>query len=219
MFDIHVDTSAPRGRTLDGGTIWSLGIKVPRGVSSGEGRAAHGPLHPAVYRSLETLKVFMFIFVLRSWFRHLVDCIAFFCLWVWSSVWSLSPSSPDPCLVFCMGPSFFLCLVVFVDAVFSLSLSQALGKSKPFWFGFSPCVLFFLHTLSDLDPYFEFRHVHLGEAPAPCLFSSPSLVGMVAPGLVPRGFCKVFGLCPWVLSFGFCWSGRSLLVLHAAVNA
>ena len=27
LFAIHVDTSAPRGRTLDGGTIWSLGIK------------------------------------------------------------------------------------------------------------------------------------------------------------------------------------------------
>ena len=24
MFDLDVDTSAPRGRTLDGGTIWSL---------------------------------------------------------------------------------------------------------------------------------------------------------------------------------------------------
>ena len=66
LFDIHVDTSAPRGRTLDGGTIWSLGIKVPRGDSSGEGRAAHGPLHPAVDRSLETWMV-LFVFVFRSW--------------------------------------------------------------------------------------------------------------------------------------------------------
>ena len=59
---LHVDTSAPRGRTLHGGTIWSLGIKVPRGDSSGEGRAAHGPLHPAVNRSLETLMVLLFVF-------------------------------------------------------------------------------------------------------------------------------------------------------------
>ena len=59
-----------------------------------------------------------------------------FCLWGWSFVWFVSPSSPDPCLVFCMCPSFFLCLVGFVAAVFSLSLSQALGKPKPIWFGF-----------------------------------------------------------------------------------
>ena len=64
LFAIHVDTSAPRGRTLDGGTIWSLGIKVPRGDSSGEGRAAHGPLHPAANRSLETLMAPLFVFLL-----------------------------------------------------------------------------------------------------------------------------------------------------------
>ena len=46
-----VDVSAPRGRTLDGGTARSLGIKVPRGDSSGEGGAAHGPLHPALLSS------------------------------------------------------------------------------------------------------------------------------------------------------------------------
>ena len=67
LFGIHVDTSAPRGRTLDGGTIWSLGIKVPRGDSPGEGRAAHGPLHPAVDRSLETCMVPLFVFLFRSW--------------------------------------------------------------------------------------------------------------------------------------------------------
>ena len=80
LFGIHVDTSAPRGRTLDGGTIWSLGIKVPRGDSSGEGRAAHGPLHPAVNRSLETWMAPLFVFLLWSWFCHLVDCIAFLSL-------------------------------------------------------------------------------------------------------------------------------------------
>ena len=68
LFAIHIDTSAPRGRTLDGGTIGSLGIKVPRGDSSGEGRAAHGPLHPAMHRSLETLMAPLFVFLLRSWF-------------------------------------------------------------------------------------------------------------------------------------------------------
>ena len=61
-----------------------------------------------------------------------------FCLWVWYLVWSLSPSSPDPCLVFVGVPLFFFCLVGFVDAVFSLlfSFSQALGKPKRG----SPCV-------------------------------------------------------------------------------
>ena len=46
-----VDTSALRGRTLDGGDIRPLGIKVPRGVSLEEGGAAHGPLHPALLSS------------------------------------------------------------------------------------------------------------------------------------------------------------------------
>ena len=36
LSDSDVDVSAPRGRTLDGGTARSLGIKVPRGDSSGE---------------------------------------------------------------------------------------------------------------------------------------------------------------------------------------
>ena len=35
LFDLDVDASAPHGRTLDGGTIWSLGVNVPRGDSSG----------------------------------------------------------------------------------------------------------------------------------------------------------------------------------------
>ena len=100
-----------------------------------------------------------------------------FCLWGWSFVWFLSPSSPDPCLVFCMGPAFFLCLVGFVDAVFSLSLSQALGKPKPFWFGFP---LVFLRPARGLRlrPVLLPHHLHPGFAQPLFFFflSSPSLV-------------------------------------------
>ena len=78
LFAFHVDTSVPQGRTLDGGTFWSLGIKVPRGDSSGEGRAAHGPLHPAVHRSLETLMALLFILLLWSRFCHLLIVSVFF---------------------------------------------------------------------------------------------------------------------------------------------
>ena len=51
---------------------------------------------------------------------------------------TVSPSRPDPCLVFCLRPTLLFCSVGFVDAVFSrlCSFFQALGKPKPFWFGF-----------------------------------------------------------------------------------
>ena len=107
-FLLRVDTSAPRGRTLDGGTIWSLGIKVPRGDSSGEGRAAHGPLHPAVNRSLETLMALLFVFLLWSWFCHLVVCISRFLSLGLVSCMVFKPFKPRPVFGFCMCPSFFL---------------------------------------------------------------------------------------------------------------
>ena len=59
---LDVDTSAPQGRTLDGGDIRPLGIKVPRGDSPEEGGAAHGPLHPAVF----ILKVVWFLYRFRG---------------------------------------------------------------------------------------------------------------------------------------------------------
>ena len=50
LSDSDVDTSAPRGRTLDGGTTRSLGIKVPRGDSSRESRGRPmGPSTPLCY--------------------------------------------------------------------------------------------------------------------------------------------------------------------------
>ena len=57
-----VDTSAPRGRTLDGEDFRPLGIKVPRGVCPEEGGAAHGPLHPAVF----IFKIVWFLFGFRG---------------------------------------------------------------------------------------------------------------------------------------------------------
>ena len=195
------------GVPLMGGPFWSLGIKVPRGDSSGEGRAAHGPLHPAVYRSLETLMALLFILLLWSWFCHLLIVSRFFCLWGWSLVWFLSPSSPDPCLVSVCVP-FFLCLVCFVAAVFSLvlSFSQALGKPKPpsgVWG--SPCVLFFPHTLSDLDPYFKVR-TYTKALPRTCPFfffrRRRSFSGSVSSRFGHVGACflvGVLGLWFWSL--------------------
>ena len=89
--------------------------------------------------------------------------------------------------------------------VLFFSLSQVLGKPKPFWFGF-PLVFSSSCTRSPTSTRTSSSATTLGEAPAPVFFSfpffpSPSLVGMVALGLVSRGFCLVVGICPWVLSF------------------
>ena len=141
LFDLHVDTSAPRGRTLDGGTIWSLGIKVPRGDSSGEGRAAHGPLHPAVNRSLETWMAALFVFLLWSWFCHLVDCIAFLSLGLVYCM-GFEPFKPRPVFGFCMCPSSSLLYGWFRRRRVSSSLSlRRWGNPNPLrgvWG--SPCV-------------------------------------------------------------------------------
>ena len=47
----YVVAEASQERTLDGGAARPLGIKVSWGSSSGEGGAAHGPLHPALSTS------------------------------------------------------------------------------------------------------------------------------------------------------------------------
>ena len=52
-----------------GGDIRPLSIKVPRGVSPEEGGVAHGPLHPTINKSLETLMVLFVSFLL--WFSVL----------------------------------------------------------------------------------------------------------------------------------------------------
>ena len=184
LFDIHVDTSAPRGRTLDGGTIWSLGIKVPRGDSSGEGRVAHAPLHPAVNRSLETWMALLFVFLLWSWFGHWL-IVSRFCLWGWYIVWLLCPSSPDPYLVFVCVP--LLCFV---------------------WlFSSTPCFLFSslsLRRWGNPNPL-------LGVWGSPCVSSSwtrsPTLIRTSPPSPTPRSppapfffFVVVARFPAWVFS-------------------
>ena len=55
--DLYVDADAPQERTLDGGALRPLGIKVPWGSSSEEGGAAHGPLGVSAKRFLSWLLV------------------------------------------------------------------------------------------------------------------------------------------------------------------
>ena len=94
-----------------------------------------------------------------------------FCLWVWYLVWSLSPSSPDPCLVFVGVPLLFFCLVGFVGAVFSLlfSFSQVLGKPKPPSGGFGVPLVFLLRGRA-LRPRSVHLHFLLHQGSRPALF-------------------------------------------------
>ena len=179
-----------------------------RGDSSGEGRAAHGPLHPAVNRSLETLMALLFVFLLWSWFCHLVACIAFFCLWRWYLVWSLSPSSPDPCLVFVCVPFFLLSGWFRRRRVFSslLFLSGAGETQTPFGgLGFPLC-FFDLDAIAHSDPYSELRTYTMA-TPRTCLFFFFSFSS--SSPLVFRFGC--FSVLSW-----WCWvvpGGGSLYAL------
>ena len=121
----------------------------------------------------------------------------------------LSPSRPDPCLFFnCLSSSFFF-FGVFVDAV-SLSLSQVLGKPKPFWFGFP---LVFLRPARALRHRSVHLPLHLHQGLAPHLFfffflSSSSLVCrlgvfFLVSGLVGAG-CLGGCFCPWSWSLLGC---------------
>ena len=112
-----------------------------------------------------------------------------FCLWGWYFVWSLSPSSPDPCLVLFACVLLFFLSGLFVDAVSSLSVSQALGNPKPFWFGVP---LVFLQPGRDLSlrPVPRGRHLHQGHLPHLFFFFSSSLVFVVV--VVGRGLSCVF---------------------------
>ena len=124
----YVDISALWGRTLDGGDIRPLGIKVSWGVSLEEGRAAHGPLHPAVIKSLETLMVFLFRICLPFGFVFglVVWCHYSLGLEFSEVVLALQNSTPVSIL--------FVCPLSFCNGCVSrrLFLSQVLGKHKPF---------------------------------------------------------------------------------------
>ena len=155
---------ATGGGSRGGGVFGPLGTTVPWGDSPREGRAAHGPLHPAVNRSLETLMALLFVFLLWSWFCYLVACIVFFCLWGWYFVWSFSPSKLDPFLASCLLSSislsvfflFSLFVATFCSRLSSLSLSGA-GETQTFLVWVSLCVFFFMAAIAHSDPYSEFR--------------------------------------------------------------
>ena len=152
-----------------------------------------------MYGSVVCFSVQVLVFVLWLF-------VSRFCLWGWSLVWFLSPSSPDPCLAFCLRPSSSSVWFVSSATFFLFSLSQALGNPKPLWFGVP---LVFLHPGHALRP----RPVHLpphipqGIAPAPVVFfffSSSSLVF----GLVFSRSCLVgvggLGGCTWSWSWSVC---------------
>ena len=130
-------------------------------------------------------------FPVWSWFLSFGCLFRVFCLWGWYFVWSLSPSSPDPCLVFCMCPSFFFCLVhasppCFLSFFFlALSLSlRCWGNPNLFGLGFPLCSLPPAHALRP-RPVLRVPHLHLGEAPAPVFFCYVA---------VARCPCRVFFL-------------------------
>ena len=97
---------------------------------------------------------------------------------------TLSPSRPDPCLVFiCLCPPSSLCWFVRRRRVLSFfSFSQALGKPKPPEGGLGfPLCFFVLLAHSAFDPYFVVD-TYTTAKPSPCFcfffcfFSSSSLV-------------------------------------------
>ena len=147
------------------------------------------------------------------------DCFAFFVSGVGLLSGFLSPSSPDPCLVFVCVPSFCVWLVSSTPC-FSLSLSQALGKPKPIWFGFplvfsssctrSPSTTRTLtsartsrHCPAPVFFFFRRRRSVSGRCLLVLVLSvSVFLVGVFSLSLVS-------GWCPWLLSWSF------LFALHA----
>ena len=118
---------------------------------------------------------------------------------------TLSPSRPDPCLVLFVFVLFFL-FVWFVrrHRIFLFSLSQALGKPKPFWFGF-PLVFSWPRSLTT--PVLRGRHLHPGYLPH-LFFSSPSsFVFSVVVGLLLSGL-SIFS---WWFWCGLCMHERETL--------
>ena len=118
----------------------------------------------------------------------------------------LSPSRPDPCLVFVCVRLLFSVWLVSSATFLSLSLSQALGNPKPFWFGVP---LVFLHPGHALRPR-SVRlplHLHPGFAPHLFFFSSSSLVSGSVFSRFLSCRCRwswwvVF--CPWSWSLSGC---------------
>ena len=160
------------GGSRGGGVFGPLGTTVPWGDSPREGRAAHGPLHPAVriplgfcrglcqvvfwlFRSLSVLMLKAFVF-LRGW------CV----------FWHLEPFKTRPVFGFLsVSPLFsFLWFVRRRRVFFLLSFSQALGQPKPFWFGF-PLVFSSSGTRTPLSTRTSCSTPTPRPRPAPVFFS------------------------------------------------
>ena len=210
---------------------------VPWGDSPREGRAAHGPLHPAVLIPLGCCCGFLLGFCFRLFRSLSVRCEAIV-ISQGSVLLSgpLSPSQPDPCLFFnCLSPSFLSLSGAFVDAVslslslsLSFFLSQALGKPKPrVGFGF-PLVFSASRPRTSSSTRTSWSSTSPRLRPAPVFFfffaaRSPSwwFSRVLSFRCGGHGGCllwSVMVLCPRFLSLGlvalssFLWVGGVPLV-------
>ena len=130
---------ATGGGSRGGGVLGPLGYHGPLGCRLRKCRAAHGPRHPAVMIPLRLCMLGFVLFVRCFLGICMVSCVGFMVFGVERClVWC--PSRPAPCLLSCLCPlSLSFLFGLFADDVFSffLSLSQALGKPKPYLgFGF-----------------------------------------------------------------------------------
>ena len=110
----------------------------------------------------------LFVFLLWSWFCHWL-IVSRFCLWGWYIVWFLSPSSPDPYLVFVCVPLLLFCLIVFVDAVFPFLFLSGAGETQT-PFGEFGVPLVFLRAGRDRPLRSVHLPLHLHQGHRPHLF-------------------------------------------------
>ena len=82
---------------------------------------------------------------------------------------SFEPFTTRPVFGGCLRPSSSSVWFVSSATFFFLSLSQALGNPKPFWFGVPLVFFFILDTLSALDPY-VFLLTYTQALPRTCFF-------------------------------------------------
>ena len=197
---------ATRGGSRGGGVFGPLGTTVPWGDSPRGGRAAQGPLHPAVTsppRLCWSCVWFLSGFpgvdvgysVYFSWSLGLECCL----------VWC--PLGPDPCMPRCWLSSLSLSIYIYISlslsfvfgivvgvVLFFLSFSGAGETQTPFGVWDSPCV-------SSSWPRSPTLTRTPSSAPTPrsgscaCFFflSSSSFAGMVVVGLGLSGLCLVGG--------------------------
>ena len=144
-----------------------LDPSVPRspGVAPQEGRAAHGPRHPALPIPLRLVRGFdrllycallvfcvSFVLVISSW--GLICCMV------------ISPFRTRPLSVRVFAPLFSLCLVG-SPSTFSFFVSSGAGETQTLlWFVF-PLVFLRPGRALRLQPVPHGQHVPQGSAPAP----------------------------------------------------